>query len=51
MNAKILGVVINRVDIQKSKYGYYYYRYYSYYDQESKEKELPYSSGRKSIKR
>jgi capsular exopolysaccharide synthesis family protein len=50
VNAKILGVVINRVDIQKSKYGYYYYRYYSYYDQESKEKELPYSSGRKSIK-
>ena len=50
VNAKILGVVINRVDINKNKYGYYYYQHYSYYEQDSKEKKLPYSSGRKSIR-
>jgi polysaccharide biosynthesis transport protein len=31
VNAKILGVVINRVDIRRSDYGYYYYRYHYYY--------------------
>lgn len=50
VNAKILGVVVNRVDIQKSKYGYYYYQHYSYYEQDSKEKKLPYSSGKKSMR-
>jgi capsular exopolysaccharide synthesis family protein len=30
VNAKILGVVINRIDIQRSDYGYYYYRYHYY---------------------
>ena len=43
VNAKILGVVINRVDIQKSYYGYYYYRYHYYYGKEKK-KEITYTS-------
>jgi capsular exopolysaccharide synthesis family protein len=41
VNAKILGVVINRIDIQRSDYGYYYYRYHYYYGKERKKKELP----------
>ena len=41
VNAKILGVVINRIDIQRSDYGYYYYRYHYYYGKEGKKKELP----------
>jgi capsular exopolysaccharide synthesis family protein len=49
VNAKILGVVINRVDIQRSDYGYYYYRYHYYYGKEGKKKELPYSSEKESI--
>jgi succinoglycan biosynthesis transport protein ExoP len=44
VNAKILGVVINRVDIQRSDYGYYYYRYHYYYGKEEKKKELPLTS-------
>jgi capsular exopolysaccharide synthesis family protein len=44
VNGKILGVVINRVDIQRSEYGYYYYRYHYYYGKEGKKKELPYTS-------
>ena len=44
VNAKILGVVINRVNIGKSDYGYYYYRYHDYYGKKEKEKELPYTS-------
>jgi len=44
VNAKILGVVINRIDIQRSDYGYYYYRYHYYYGKESKKKELPFTS-------
>ncbi len=44
-NAKILGVVINRVNIERSEYGYYYYRYHYYYGKEGKKKkELPYLS-------
>jgi capsular exopolysaccharide synthesis family protein len=43
-NTKILGVVINRVDIRRSDYGYYYYRYHSYYGKEGKKKEIPYIS-------
>ena len=31
VNAKVLGVVINRVDLEKARYGYYYYRYHYYY--------------------
>ncbi len=43
-DTKILGVVINRVDIRRSDYGYYYYRYHSYYGKEGKKKEIPYVS-------
>lgn len=41
VNAKILGVVINRVDIGRSHYGYYYYRYHYYYGKNGKKKEIP----------
>lgn len=44
INAKILGVVINRVDIQRSDYGYYYYEYQHYYREEDKRKALPFVS-------
>jgi len=44
VNAKILGVVINRVDIQRSGYYYDYHNYY-YYRQDGKRKEL--QEGRK----
>ena len=44
VNAKILGVVINRVNIHRSDYGYYYYRYHYYYGKEGKKKKLPYTS-------
>jgi len=43
VNAKILGVVINQVDIGRSDYGYYYYRYHYYYGKDGKKKKLPYS--------
>jgi polysaccharide biosynthesis transport protein len=47
VNAKILGVVINRVDIQRSDYGYYYYRYQYYYGaREGKKKKITYLSGK-----
>jgi succinoglycan biosynthesis transport protein ExoP len=49
VNAKILGVVINRIDIQRSDYGYYYYRYHYYYGKEGKKKELPHTSEEKSV--
>ena len=49
VNIKILGVVINRVDIRRSDYGYYYYRYHSYYGKEGKMKEIPYVSDIESI--
>ena len=45
VNAKILGVVINRVDIRRSEYdgyGYYYYRYQHYYGEKSRKEELSY---------
>ncbi len=44
VNAKILGVVINRVDIHRSDYGYYYYRYHYYYGKDGKKKELPFTA-------
>ncbi len=44
VNAKILGVVINQVDIGRSDYGSYYYRYHYYYGREGKKKKLPYSA-------
>jgi succinoglycan biosynthesis transport protein ExoP len=40
---KILGVVINRVDIRRSDYGHYH-QYYSYYGEEGKVKEIPHVS-------
>ena len=43
VNAKILGVVINRVDIQRADYGYYYYRYHYYYGKEGRKEEIPYN--------
>jgi polysaccharide biosynthesis transport protein len=49
VNAKILGVVINRIDIQRSDYGYYYYRYQYYYGKEGKKKEIPYTSEEESV--
>ena len=49
VNAKILGVVINRVNIHRSDYGYYYYRYHHYYGKEGKMKEIPYSSEEESV--
>ena len=44
VNARILGVVINRVNLRGSaydRYGYYYYRYRYYYGEKSKHEELP----------
>ncbi len=49
VNIKILGVIINRVDIRRSDYGYYYYRYHSYYRKEGKKKEIPYVSEEESV--
>jgi Mrp family chromosome partitioning ATPase len=40
VNARILGVVINRVDIRRSDYNSYHYRYHYYYGEE-KNKKLP----------
>jgi len=40
VNARILGVVINRVDIRRSDYSSYYYRYH-YYNGQEKKKKLP----------
>jgi Mrp family chromosome partitioning ATPase len=47
VNAKILGVVINRVNIHHSEYSDYYYRYYYYYGESGKKKELPYHGHKK----
>jgi succinoglycan biosynthesis transport protein ExoP len=44
VNAKILGVVVNRVDIGRIGYGYYNYGNYYYYEQEEKRKELSYKT-------
>jgi capsular exopolysaccharide synthesis family protein len=48
VDARILGVVINRVDIRRSDYGSYYYRYHYYYGREKKKKELPPSTEEKN---
>jgi len=50
VNAKILGVVINQVDIGRSDYGYYYYRYHYYYGKDGRKKKLPYRSSKASNK-
>jgi succinoglycan biosynthesis transport protein ExoP len=44
VNAKILGVVVNRVDIGQTGYGYYNYGNYYYYEQEERRKELSYKT-------
>jgi Mrp family chromosome partitioning ATPase len=52
VEAKILGVVINRVDLQRSEYGYHYYRYYySYGDDGKKKKKIPHLSSKKDTPR
>jgi exopolysaccharide transport family protein len=52
VNAKILGVVINRVNIHQADYNDYYYRYQYYYGEGAPKKELPYkSSGRETSSR
>jgi capsular exopolysaccharide synthesis family protein len=49
VNARILGVVINRVDIRRGGYGSYYNRYYYYYGKEKgRKKELPAATEEKS---
>lgn len=47
-NAKILGVVINRVNIHQNGYGDYYGLYHYYYGEEGKKKELPYTGGKRA---
>jgi len=47
VNAKILGVVVNRVDLEHVGHSYYNYGNYYYYEQEEKKKELPYSRSHK----
>jgi Mrp family chromosome partitioning ATPase len=48
VNAKILGVVVNQVDLGQTRYGYYSYGNYYYYEQEEKTKELPYNKSAKN---
>jgi capsular exopolysaccharide synthesis family protein len=47
VNAKILGVVLNRVNIHHSEYSDYYYRYYYYYGEAGEKKKLPYHGHKK----
>jgi hypothetical protein len=50
VDAKILGVVINRVKMGGSGYGSYYHRYYTYYGKEGKKKEdLPVATEEKTV--
>lgn len=46
VNARILGVVINRVDIGRGDYAHYYHRYY--YGKEGETKELPYTTDKEA---
>lgn len=46
VNAKILGVVVNQVNIAQTRYGYYHYGNYYYYEEERKTKELSYQSNK-----
>jgi capsular exopolysaccharide synthesis family protein len=48
-NAKILGVVINRVNMDLNGYKDYYGPYHYYYGEEGKRKELPYAGGRRAF--
>jgi succinoglycan biosynthesis transport protein ExoP len=47
-NAKILGVVINRVNMDLDGYRDYYGPYHYYYGEEGRRKELPYAGGRRT---
>jgi capsular exopolysaccharide synthesis family protein len=49
VNAKILGVVINRVDIRRMEYDYYY-RYHYYYGKEGKKREIPHILNKRSMR-
>jgi succinoglycan biosynthesis transport protein ExoP len=49
VDARILGVVINRVDIRRSNYGSYYKSYHYYYGSGKKKKELPPPAEEKNI--
>jgi len=42
VNAKILGVVVNRVDLEHVGHRYYNYGNYYYYEEEETKKKLPY---------
>jgi succinoglycan biosynthesis transport protein ExoP len=48
VNAKILGVVINRVNMDLNGYRDYYGPYHYYYGEEGKRKELSYAGGRRA---
>jgi capsular exopolysaccharide synthesis family protein len=48
VNAKILGVVVNQVDLGQTRYGHYSYGNYYYYEEEEKTKELPYNKSAKN---
>jgi capsular exopolysaccharide synthesis family protein len=48
VNAKILGVVINRVNMDLNGYSDYYGPYHYYYGEEGKRKELPYAGGNRA---
>ena len=48
VNARILGVVVNRVNIHQSEYNDYYCRY-QYYNRDERTKELPYHTHRRSM--
>jgi Mrp family chromosome partitioning ATPase len=37
---KILGVLLNRVDVQEGSYADYYGHYYNYYGHDEREKQL-----------
>jgi len=50
VDARILGVVINRARVRGAEYGSYYHRYYYYYGKEDKKKEeLPAVTEEKSL--
>jgi succinoglycan biosynthesis transport protein ExoP len=50
VDARILGVVINRARIRGAEYGSYYHRYYYYYGKEDKKKEeLPAAAEEKPL--
>jgi capsular exopolysaccharide synthesis family protein len=49
VDGKIIGVVINRVDLRRNDYGSYYHKYYYYYGNgKRKKRELPVVTGEQS---